>query len=39
LIARYGDTASRLVLYNAGRDHDRFERYGHDAQQIIQRTS
>jgi probable F420-dependent oxidoreductase len=39
LIARYGDTASRLVLYNAGRDLDRFERYGHVAQQIIQRTS
>jgi hypothetical protein len=39
LIARYGDTASRLVLYNAGRDLDRFERYGHIAQQIIQRTS
>ena len=39
LIARYGDTASRLVLYNAGRNLDRFDRYGHVAQQIIQRTS
>jgi probable F420-dependent oxidoreductase len=39
LIARYSDTASRLVLYNAGRNLDRFERYGQVAQQIIQRTS
>ena len=39
LIARYGDIASRLVLYNAGRNLDRFDRYGQVAQQIIQRTS
>ncbi|MGA0879009.1 MAG: TIGR03617 family F420-dependent LLM class oxidoreductase [Ilumatobacteraceae bacterium] len=39
LIDRYGDLASRLVLYNAGRDPERFERYGEVARRIVARTS
>lgn len=38
LIDRYGDLASRLVLYNAGRDSERFERYGDVARRIVART-
>ncbi|MCV7281722.1 TIGR03617 family F420-dependent LLM class oxidoreductase [Mycolicibacterium flavescens] len=34
LIDRYGDTATRIVLYNALSDPDRFERYGEVAQRI-----
>lgn len=34
LSARYGQTAARLVLYNALSDPDRFERYGAVAQQL-----
>ena len=39
LIDRYGSLASRLVLYNAGRDQERFERYGDVARTIVARTS
>lgn len=34
LTERYGGTATRLVLYNALSDMDRFERYGEVAQRI-----
>ena len=39
LIARYGGIAARIVLYNAGLDSDRFERYGEVARQIVARTT
>ena len=39
LIARYGGVADRLVLYNAGRDPERFDRYGAVAREIVRRTS
>ena len=39
LIARYAGVASRLVFYNAGRDVERFERYGEVARRIVARTS
>lgn len=39
LISRYGDIASRIVLYNAGLDRERFERYGEVARQVVARTS
>jgi probable F420-dependent oxidoreductase len=39
LIARYGDVASRIVLYNAGFDREKFARYGEVARQIVARTS
>jgi probable F420-dependent oxidoreductase len=39
LVARYGGVADRLVLYNAGRDQERFERYGAVARDIVRRTS
>ncbi|MGV0852595.1 TIGR03617 family F420-dependent LLM class oxidoreductase [Mycolicibacterium phlei] len=38
LIARYGDLATRLVIYNATGDLERFERYGEVARQITART-
>jgi alkanesulfonate monooxygenase SsuD/methylene tetrahydromethanopterin reductase-like flavin-dependent oxidoreductase (luciferase family) len=34
LTERYGHTASRIVLYNALGDHERFERYGAVAQRV-----
>jgi probable F420-dependent oxidoreductase len=34
LIATYGDTATRIVLYNALADRERFERYGEVARQL-----
>jgi probable F420-dependent oxidoreductase len=34
LTERYGHTASRIVLYNALGDHERFERYGTVAQRV-----
>ncbi len=34
LVDKYGDTATRLVLYNALADMERFERYGEVAQRI-----
>lgn len=34
LVDRYGDVASRVVLYNAARDADRFEKYGAVAHSI-----
>jgi hypothetical protein len=34
LIATYGDTATRIVLYNALADRGRFERYGEVARQL-----
>jgi hypothetical protein len=34
LIEKYGAAATRLVLYNAATDRDRFERYGEVAQRI-----
>ncbi|MCV7152088.1 TIGR03617 family F420-dependent LLM class oxidoreductase [Mycolicibacterium pyrenivorans] len=34
LLDRYGDTATRIVLYNALADPERFERYGEVAQRI-----
>lgn len=37
LIARYGGIASRIVLYNAGLDRDKFARYGEVARQITTR--
>ncbi|MFM7756026.1 MAG: TIGR03617 family F420-dependent LLM class oxidoreductase [Actinomycetota bacterium] len=39
LIGRYAGVASRLVFYNAGRDAERFERYGEVARHIVARTS
>jgi probable F420-dependent oxidoreductase len=39
LISRYGGVADRLVLYNAGRDRERFDRYGSVARDIVRRTS
>ncbi len=39
LIARYGGIASRIVLYNAGLDQEKFERYGEVARQIRSRTA
>ncbi|MGB3356866.1 MAG: TIGR03617 family F420-dependent LLM class oxidoreductase [Mycobacterium sp.] len=37
LVERYGDKASRLVLYNALADPERIERYGEVAQRITER--
>lgn len=37
LVERYGELATRIVLYNAVSDPDRFERYGQIAQQISAR--
>jgi hypothetical protein len=34
LAARYGSVATRLVLYNAQGDHERFERYGEVARRL-----
>jgi len=34
LIATYGETATRIVLYNALGDRERFERYGEVARQL-----
>ena len=34
LIARYGESATRIVLYNALADQERFERYGAVARHI-----
>jgi probable F420-dependent oxidoreductase len=39
LISRYGTIASRIVLYNANLDRERFERYGEVARQIVARTT
>lgn len=39
LITRYAGIASRLVLYNASLDRERFEKYGEVARQIVNRTS
>ena len=39
LIARYRGIASRIVLYNAGLDRERFARYGAVARDIVERTS
>ena len=39
LIVRYGNTASRLVLYNASRNPERLEQYGHVARQVVERTT
>ncbi|AMO59963.1 putative F420-dependent oxidoreductase, MSMEG_2256 family [Mycolicibacterium phlei] len=38
LIARYGDLATRLVIYNATGDLDRFERFGEVARRITARA-
>ncbi len=39
LIDKYGGTATRLVLYNAVGDPDRFERYGEVARQVSARSA
>ena len=39
LIDKYGATATRLVLYNAVGDPDRFERYGEVARQVSGRSA
>jgi hypothetical protein len=39
LISRYGSIASRIVLYNASLDRERFDRYGEIARQIVSRTT
>ncbi len=39
LAERYGDTATRIVLYNALGDGERFERYGEVARQLSQSTA
>ncbi|MCV7344979.1 TIGR03617 family F420-dependent LLM class oxidoreductase [Mycolicibacterium rhodesiae] len=39
LAERYGDTATRIVLYNALGDPERFERYGEVARQLAQRSA
>lgn len=39
LLDRYQGIASRLVLYNAGRDPERFVRYGQVARTIVARSS
>jgi probable F420-dependent oxidoreductase len=39
LIDKYGATATRLVLYNAIGDPDRFERYGEVARQVNARSA
>lgn len=39
LLGRYQGIASRLVLYNAGRDPERFMRYGQVARTIVDRSS
>jgi probable F420-dependent oxidoreductase len=39
LIDKYGETATRLVLYNAVADPDRFERYGEVARQVSARSA
>ena len=39
LIDKYGATATRLVLYNAVGDPDRFERYGEVARQVSARST
>ena len=39
LIDKYGGTATRLVLYNAVGDPDRFERYGEVARQVSGRSA
>src|SRR6185437_10334444 len=39
LIEKYGDTATRLVLYNAVGDPEQFERYGEVASQISARSA
>jgi probable F420-dependent oxidoreductase len=39
LTAKYGATATRLVLYNAVGDPDRFERYGEVARQVSARSA
>lgn len=38
LIGKYAGVASRLVFYNAGRDSERFERYGEVARRVVTRT-
>ena len=37
LIERYGDKATRIVLYNALADAERIERYGDVAQRLTER--
>jgi len=39
LIDKYGATATRLVLYNAVGDPDRFDRYGEVARQVSGRSA
>jgi hypothetical protein len=39
LTAKYAETATRLVLYNAVGDRERFERYGEVARQVSVRST